>query len=210
MREITYSSNCYHISPAYTVIAVSEFIAPVHSKKGGIPLKNDEEMASTRLDQPPAPQQRGRRWLLIGGLAFAFMLALGVGTLLGSTTSGVQAASLAQGSSSSQTLAAAQGDSNGSQTLATQGDFNNAQGLAATPQAHGQCEMLTVSSVNGNTIVAKTSSGSSVTIHTTASTQYTQAGKTVAVSTIKVGTQMNVMGTHNSDGSITATSIDIG
>ena len=211
MREVTCSSNRHHISPPYTVIAASEFAAPVHSKKGGIPLKNDEEMASTRLDQPPAPQQRGRRWLLIGGLAFAFMLALGVGTLLGSTTGGVQAASLAQGSSSSQTLAAAQADSNGSQTLAvSQGDFNSAQGLAATPQAHGQCETLTVSSVNGNTIVAKTSSGSSVTIHTTASTQYTQAGKTVAVSTIKVGTRMNVMGTHNSDGSITATSIDIG
>ncbi len=73
-----------------------------------------------------------------------------------------------------------------------------------------QCEALTVSSVNGNTIVAKTSSGSSVTIHTTASTRYTQAGKTVAASAIKVGTRINVMGTHNSDGSITATSIDIG
>ena len=208
MREITCSSNCHHISPAYTVIAVSEFTAPVHSKKGGLPLKNDEERAWTRLDQPPAPQRRGHRWLLIVGLAFAFLLALGVGALLGSTTGGVQAATL-QGGSSSQTLAA-QGDSNGSQTLATQGDFNNAQGLVATPQAHGQCEMLTVSSVNGNTIVAKTSSGSSVTIHTTASTQYTQAGKTVAASAINVGARIHVTGTHNSDGSITATRVDVG
>jgi hypothetical protein len=76
--------------------------------------------------------------------------------------------------------------------------------------ARGQCESLTVSSVNGNTIVAKTASGSSVTIHTTASTSYTQAGKAAAASAIKAGTRISVMGTHNSDGSITATSIVIG
>ena len=70
--------------------------------------------------------------------------------------------------------------------------------------------MLTVSSVNGSTIVAKTASGSTVTIHTTASTTYNQAGKSVAASAIKAGTRINVMGTHNSDGSITATSIDVG
>ncbi|HLX40975.1 MAG TPA: DUF5666 domain-containing protein, partial [Ktedonobacteraceae bacterium] len=67
----------------------------------------------------------------------------------------------------------------------------------------------TVSSVSGSTIVAKTASGSSVTIHTTASTKFTQAGKTVSASAIKAGTKILVMGTHNSDGSITATSIDI-
>ena len=157
------------------------------------------EMARTRLDEPPAPPRRGRRWLLIGGLALAFMLALGIGTLLGSTTSATQAAAFTQGSTSS------------SQTLATtQGDFNSAQALDATPGAHGQCEALTVSSVSGNTIVAKTASGSSVTVHTTASTQYTQAGKAVAASAITAGTRISVMGTHNSDGSITATSIDIG
>jgi Domain of unknown function (DUF5666) len=157
-------------------------------------MEDYEEMASTRLDQPPAPRRRGRRWLLIGALAFAFMLALGVGTLLGSTTSTTQAAALTSGStSSSQSLTFAQGNA------------NNAQ-----PRAQGQCEMLTVSSVNGNTIVAKSSNGSSVTIHTTASTRLTQAGKTVTASAIKVGTRINVMGTHNSDGSITATSIDIG
>ncbi len=82
--------------------------------------------------------------------------------------------------------------------------------MAGGQGMQGQCESLTVSSVSGNTIVAKTASGSSVTIHTTASTRYTQAGKTVAASAITVGTPINVMGTHNSDGSITATSIDIG
>ncbi len=38
-------------------------------------MEDYEEIVSTRLDQPPAPHRRGRRWLLIGGLAFAFMLA---------------------------------------------------------------------------------------------------------------------------------------
>jgi len=136
------------------------------------------------------------------------MLALGIGTVIGSATGTTQAAALTQGStSSSQTLTFAQGSNNGSQTA--QGNFNSAQSRAAAPGANGQCEALTVSSVNGNTIVAKTSSGSSVTIHTTASTRYTQAGKTVAASAITAGTHISVMGTHNSDGSITATSIDI-
>ncbi len=170
-------------------------------------MEDYEEIAPTRLDQPPAPRRRGRRWLLIGGLAFAFMLALGVGVLMGSSTSTTQAAALTSGSSSSsQSPAVTQGGDGSSQSLTfAQGNANNAQ-----PRAQGQCEMLTVSSVNGDTIVAKSSNGSSVTIHTTASTRLTQAGKTVTASAIKVGTRINVMGTHNSDGSITATSIDIG
>ena len=172
-------------------------------------MEDYKEMARTPLDQPPAPRRHIPRWLLIGGLALAFMLALGIGTVIGSVTGTTQAAALTQGStSSSQTLTFAQGSNNGSQTA--QGNFNSAQSQAAAPGANGPCEALTVSSVNGNTIVAKTSSGSSVTIHTTASTQYTQAGKTVAASAITAGTHISVMGTHNSDGSITATSIDIG
>jgi hypothetical protein len=81
-------------------------------------MEDYEEAASTRLDQPPAPRRRARRWLLIAGLAFAFMLALGVGTLLGSTTSTTQAAALSSGStSSSQAPAIAQGSSDSSQAL---------------------------------------------------------------------------------------------
>ncbi len=159
-------------------------------------MEDYEEMAWTRLDQPPAPPRRRRRWLLIGGLALAFMLAPGVGAMMAASSSAAQASALT--SSSSQTLAVAPGSA------------NNAQTFAAGPGAQGQCEAVTVTSVNGNTIVAKTASGSSVTIHTTASTRYTQAGNTGAASAIKVGTRIHVMGTHNSDGSITATSIDIG
>jgi len=145
--------------------------------------------ASTRLAQPSAPRRHGRRWLLIGGLALAFMLTLGVGALLGSTAGAANSAQAA--------------------SFAT-GDANSSQELAVTPGARGQCEALTVSSVNGSTIVAKAPDGSTVTIHTSASTQYTRAGQSVSASAITVGSRIHVTGTHNSDGSITATRIDIG
>ena len=168
-----------------------------------------EETAWTPLNQLPAPPRRGRRWLVIGGLAIAFMLALvGVGAFMASSNSTAQASTLT--SSSSQTLAAQSSNNSAQGQVVAQGGDTNARAFAAGPGAQGQCEMLTVSSVKGNTIVAKTASGSSVTIHTTASTRYTQAGKAAAASAIKAGTRINVMGTHNSDGSITATSIDIG
>ena len=178
-------------------------------------MEDYEEMAQIRLNQPPAPRRRGRRWLLIGGLAFAFLLALGVGAFMGSSNSTTQAAALSSGSiSSSQSQAVTQGGAGSSQSLTfAQGNANSAQPQAAGPGTQGtrgQCETLTVSSVNGNTIVAKSSSGSSVTIHTTASTSFRQAGKTVTASAVTVGARIHVMGTHNSDGSITATSIDIG
>ena len=164
-----------------------------------------------------APRRRGSGWFLIGGLAFAFMLALGVGVLLGTSTGTTQASALSTVSnSSSQSPAVTQGGVRSSQSLTyAQGGANYAQPMAGgpgagRPQGQGQCETFTVSSVSGNTIVAKSSNGSSVTIHTTASTSYRQAGKTVTASAITAGTRIHVMGTHNSDGSITATSIDIG
>ena len=166
-----------------------------------------------KIDQ----RRRGRRWLLVGGLAFAFMLALGVGVLLGTSSGTTQASALTSVSnSSSQSPTVTQGGINSSQSLTySQGGANYPQPMAGgpgagRPQGQGQCESFTVSSVNGNTIVAKSSNGSSVTIHTTASTSYRQAGKTVTASAITAGTRIHVMGTHNSDGSITATSIDIG
>src|SRR5712691_7196060 len=121
-------------------------------------------MAWTPLDQPPAPRRHIPRWLLIGGLALAFMLALGIGTVIGSVTGTTRAAALTQG------------NSNSSQTLNNApGNFNGPRASDASPGANGPCEAVTVTSVSGNTIVAKASNGSSVTIHTTASTRYTQA-----------------------------------
>jgi hypothetical protein len=128
---------------------------------------------------------------------------------MGSMTSTTQAVALTSGNTSSSQATSALGSYDNSQSPTfAQGGANYAQPMAGGQQ--GQCETLTVSSVNGNTIVAKSSNGSSVTIHTTASTTYRQAGKTVTASAITVGARIHVMGTHNSDGSITATSIDIG
>jgi Domain of unknown function (DUF5666) len=175
-------------------------------------MEDYEDATSGKLVLPTAQHRRWRSLLLVSGLALAFMLALGIGVFLGSTTSITQAASVASvGATSAQTQAIQLGGNANNQILADQsGDANGSPSQAFGPGAQGQCEALTVSSVSGNTIVAKTASGSSVTIHTTASTKYTKAGATVSASAIKAGTRILVMGTHNSDGSITATSIDIG
>lgn len=167
-------------------------------------MEDYEEAAAGKLVLPPTQHRGLRSLLLVSGLALAFLLALGIGVLLGSTTSTTQAASVVSvGATSAQAA--------NNQILTVQsGDVNGSHSQAFGPGAQGQCEALTVSSVSGNTIVAKTASGSSVTVHTTASTKYTQAGKSAAASAIKAGTHIHVMGTHNSDGSITATSIDIG
>ena len=143
--------------------------------------------------QPAAPRRRGSRWLVIGALALAFALALGVGAAVGSSLLGTaQAASLSGGGTAfSQTLAAGPG---------TRGRAGQA----------GQCGTLTVSSVSGQTIAAKAADGSTVTIHTTASTQYTKGGQSATASAVTAGAQIHVDGTHNSDGSITATRIDVG
>jgi hypothetical protein len=77
------------------------------------------------------------------------------------------------------------------------------------PGAQGPCETLTVSSVSGQTIIAKNASGSTLTIHVTSSTKFTRAGAASSLSAVTAGATISVMGTHNSDGSITATQIDI-
>ncbi len=160
-----------------------------------------------RMAQPPAPRRRGHRGMLLGGLALAFALALGVGGVIGSAlgSNPAQAASSANPSQAASSASQPQAFNFGP------GRPDVGQGPAAAPGAGspGQCVALTVTSVSGSTIVAKASDGSSVTIHTTSSTKYTQHGQSVAASAVTVGARISVMGTHNSDGSITATSIDI-
>ncbi len=166
-------------------------------------MKDDDDAVSTWQDKLPAPSSNWRKWLVIGGIALAFMFTLGVGAFLGSTVGVSQAAGVTSVSNTSaQTFTNQSGSTTNAQSQ------NGPQGMQGMPG--GRCGSLTVSSVNGNTIVAKSPNGSSITIHTTASTKYTQSGKTVSASAIKSGEQLQVMGTHNSDGSITATSIVIG
>lgn len=149
---------------------------------------------------PPPPLEaapRRRRWLLPAVLALAFVLTLGVGVFTGaSLLSNAQAAGLP-------------GSPNG---------VNVAQfSLANTPGAQGpggqgaqgQCDAYTVSSVSGNTITAKSADGSTITIHTSSSTKYTKGGQSASASAVTAGSQIHVEGTRSSDGSITATQIDV-
>ncbi len=94
-----------------------------------------------------------------------------------------------------------------------------AAGLTGTPttkpsapgpgKGHGPKAVLTVTSVSGQKITAKRQDGSTVTITTTSSTTYTRAGQSVNANTVVTGTTLHVRGTTNSDGSITATQVDI-
>lgn len=151
-----------------------------------------------RPRQLPAARFRAPRWLVVGALALAFALTLGIGAALGSTIlQTVQAASFTPASTSS-TL-----------SLAATPGIRGQPGAAAAPGQQGQCGALTVASVNGQTIIAKQPDGTAVTIHTTASTQYTKAGQSATSSAVTVGASIHVDGTHNTDGSITATHIDV-
>lgn len=163
-------------------------------------MHNDGEQGVvpwSRSLSPPEHPRRGPRWLVIGALALAFALALGLGAFLGSALlPTVQAAGPTTGGTVSFQLPLA----------STPG----ARGSQNGPGAQGQCGVLTITSVSGGTIVAKAPDGSSVTIHTTSSTQYTHNGQSASASAATVGAQIHVDGTRNSDGSITATHIDVG
>lgn len=147
------------------------------------------------LSQPPPTRPRGPRWLVVAGLALAFALALGVGAFVGSALGTRGASAAAGGPSASQVFG---------QPFASDSRAPGASG------ARSQCAPLTVSSISGQTIVAKAADGTSVTIHATSSTQYTRNGQAATASAVTTGARVRVSGTHNSDGSITATHIDIG
>jgi hypothetical protein len=125
-------------------------------------------------------------------LAVAFMATLVIGAFLGATLL--------------HTAQAAPASSNGFGV-----PFVARFASASTPAAQGpgRCASLTVASVSGQTITATAADGSSVTIHTSSSTTYTKAGQATTASAVVVGAQIRVRGTHNSDGSITATDIDV-
>jgi hypothetical protein len=151
------------------------------------------------------PRRPWRRWLLIGGIALAFALTLGLGTLLGSQVFAANAAASNGGNGSLAVFNQGAGQGPGGPMSFQSGS----QGPAGTPGAQGPCVTLTVSSISGSTITTKDQSGTTVIVHTTASTTYTENGKSASASAVTVGSHISVMGTHNSDGSITATSINV-
>ncbi|HEV8192180.1 MAG TPA: DUF5666 domain-containing protein, partial [Ktedonobacterales bacterium] len=138
------------------------------------------------VEQGPSNQSRGHRLLLIGGIAAALGLALALGVVLGARVLPAYAA----GAQNNPLLLASQSGSGG----------NCGPGMRGA---------LTVSTVSGNTITAKQGDGTTVTVHTTSSTRYERAGKSVDSSQVKSGTQIAARGTRNSDGSIAASVISI-
>jgi hypothetical protein len=157
-----------------------------------------EDLRGAAPVQPPAPHRAKRRWPLVGGL-IALAFALGIGAYVVGSSIGVAQAASAK---------SAQAQANTTNVQQTLDSSISTQAPSAGP-GMVTCEVLTVSSVSGQTIVAKTSNGSTVTIHTTSSTQYRQNGQSVSASAVKAGVQIRIRGTQNSDGSYTATSIDI-
>jgi Domain of unknown function (DUF5666) len=161
--------------------------------------RNVPEYAEHAEHAPPplAPAPHRRHWLVPGLLAAAFLLTLALGAFAGATM-----LKTAQ--------AAGNNPANGNNAnTAFQLPFASTPGAGSGQHGPGQCDAYTVSSVSGATITAKAADGSTVTIHTSLSTKYTKAGQSASASAVSVGSQIHVQGTKNSDGSISATQIDV-
>jgi len=141
-----------------------------------------------QLPAPERPRRGAPRWLLIGGSALALLTVLGAGVVIGS----LARPQLAQAF--------------GAQRL--QRDSGFAPGFADHGPGQGR-GALTITSVASDSIAAKRADGTVVTIKTTGSTQYFRAGKTIDRSALTAGTAIHVQGTHNSDGSVTATRVEV-
>ncbi|MDQ1579599.1 MAG: hypothetical protein QOD05_374 [Microbacteriaceae bacterium] len=79
-------------------------------------------------------------------------------------------------------------------------------GSASGGQAGAGFTTGTIVSINGTTIVVKAADGTQTTIATTASTKVTQTS-TGSVSTLRTGQTIAVVGTADSSGNVTATTV---
>lgn len=148
---------------------------------------NDDLSPDFFVDYPPQPPRRRLRWSRLSVLAVAVLALAGIGFVLATNLPA--------------TFAAA-GQSTPSSTGGTDGpDMGHMRG--------GPGHDLTVSSVSGSDIVAKDEDGASVTIHTSSSTTIERAGTKINLSALTSGTAIDVRGTRNSDGTITATDISV-
>lgn len=75
--------------------------------------------------------------------------------------------------------------------------------------ARGKAPLLKVSSVNGNTINAATQAGRAITVTVSATTAYTEAGSTAALSDIQAGELIRVRGTRTRASSVQARAVVI-
>lgn len=136
--------------------------------------------------QKLSPHGKGRGWLILAGLA----TIIGLIAIASIVVTAVNAAG-PSGTPTATTTSPVQGPGKG------------------PGKGHGPKAALTVTGVSGQKITAKRRDGGTVTITTTSSTTYTRAGQSINASAITTGTNIHVRGTTNSDGSITATRVDI-
>gem|GEM_PF-745632 len=162
---------------------------------------NTEDSNEWMLETPePEPRRRRTRvWLKIAGASAMLLAVLGAVFVVGTNISAAQASS---------TNPAAFVLGNGNVNLAQTGGHGPNGPMYRGPGMRGGPN-LTISSVQASTIQAKTPNGTVVTITTTASTQYTREGQSVSRSALKAGDEIHVAGQRQSNGSITATRVDI-
>lgn len=167
-----------------------------------MPQPQPQPYASSGMDYPdmaasgpPRHTRRGLpRWLKVGGVTAALLLA-GAGAAAGANALTAHAANGGG-------LASPFGFLTGTPSA-------NHMGQPDGPGRHGRGGELTVASVSGQTISTKDASGAAVTVNVTSTTQYTRLGKTASFSAISAGETIHVDGTRNSNGSITASRVDI-
>lgn len=147
---------------------------------------NDDFPPDLSAPYPPARPRRHIQWPRLGVAALVLLLG-GVGFVFASHLPS--------------TLAAA-GQSTPSHT-------RGADGLDGRHGHGGPGHDLTVSNVSGTTVVAKDKDGANVTIHTSASTTIQRAGVSIKLSDLTAGTPIEVRGARNSDGTVSASEIDV-
>jgi hypothetical protein len=145
------------------------------------------------FDAPPIRRRRFgvKRWIAAAAVA----LALGAAIVVGINAVPTLAASISGTPTS------------GAPGLGHHGP--GGRGRFGGPAVRGPGGGLTVTAVSGGAITATGRNGKSVTIHVTASTTYTRAGKAVSASAVTNGDTIAVRGQRNSDGSVNATSVRI-
>ncbi len=152
---------------------------------------------------PPSPRRRlGRKlWLVMGGLALA------VGAVVVVSMTVLPALAAARPGSAANVASGQVIGLSGSRPAQT----SAGTAWSGMPAFGGRGGGFTVTGVSGSpvTITATNRKGTTVTIHTTASTTYSRAGQTVSASAVTKGERIGVRGTRNSTTSITASGITI-
>ena len=148
---------------------------------------NDDMSPDLLITYPPEPPRRRIRAPRLSVATLVILALAGVGFVLATNLPA--------------TLAAARTGSAAATTGATGPHGGHPRG--------GPGGDLTVSSVSGSDVKATDHSGATVTVHTSSTTTFRRAGATSSLSALKAGTAIEVRGTRNSDGTITAAEVDI-